>query len=272
MLFISHKKNDGTIELQEGIMVNKSLTAHCLFMYACELLDRDDFIKRKWISFEKDSKENPDEKITFINNKTHKAFIAYGGHITEIDYKKDDGSIPTDTIIAALRKLLIPKEELRMLQALNGYLKGEDSWDIVYQQEKLRVEKEIERDDMGHLPLHDYNIEQGRGLYNFLLEHKFISEQTSVDNFLYILGFSDEKPITPCSIHWIRTKELLSILLFDLLYERQIKNKRIRKSDLEKRVPDCFIYKKGGKMDLAKRRTEESPYGDLLRNYFSTNF
>lgn len=115
-----------------------------------------------------------------------------------------------------------------------------------------------------HFPLNKTK-DEGVTQYNFLTEHKYM--KASLDSWLFLMGFVTEQPNIVVPITWLTTKEQLRTMLF-LSFEKLISDKSIKKVDIEKLVPDCFINKDGKTMNLAKPKKENSIELDNLINFF----
>lgn len=115
-----------------------------------------------------------------------------------------------------------------------------------------------------HFPLNKTK-DEGVTLYNFLTEHKYM--KASLDSWLYLMGFVTEKPNNVILITWLTTKEQLRTMLFHS-FEKLITDKSIKKVDLEKLVPCCFMNEDGKPMTLAKPKKEYSIELDRLTDFF----
>ena len=244
-----------------------------LCLTKCEESDTDEYIARKWKTYKREAREYPEIKNTFINAKTSTCFFAYNGKIDEVKYKSEDGSITYQQLLEKTRSFYLPKEQYKFISCFNNCIQGDKYWDSIYHAEMTRVNNEIEIADMKHLPLGSWDIEKGRKLYAFLNNkgNRFISSDTPIDSFLYIMGFTDEKPTTPKRITWMKNKELLRLLLMDLMYKDSITNGHLKNSDLEKLVQECFTDKHDAPMELAKpKKLDYSQDVDLLMEFFPT--
>ena len=135
----------------------------------------------------------------------------------------------------------------------------------VVQQKVVQVEDGTNtKKEQPHFPLHD-TLDEGIRLYNALTTEQFM--KVTVDSWLYLLGFSDQKPLHKQPVQWLGTKEQLRVML-RLLFERLIKENGLSVTDIERLTPLCFIDKKGNPMHLAKPREESSMEMDKLKEIF----
>lgn len=135
----------------------------------------------------------------------------------------------------------------------------------VVQQKVVQVEDDTNKnDDQSRFPLND-TTDEGIRLYNALTTEKFM--QVTIDSWLYLLGFSNQKPLHKQPVQWLGTKEQLRVML-RLLFEGLIKENGLSVADIERLAPHCFIDKKGKPMQLAKPREESSMEMDKLKEIF----
>lgn len=135
----------------------------------------------------------------------------------------------------------------------------------VVQQKVVQVKDDTNTEkEQPHFPLNN-TLDEGIRLYNALTTEKFI--QAAIDSWLYLLGFSDQKPLHKQPVQWLGTKEQLRVML-RLLFERLIKENGLSVADIERLTPLCFIDKKGNPMHLAKPREETSMEMDKLKEIF----
>lgn len=126
------------------------------------------------------------------------------------------------------------------------------------------VEKEIE---LPHFPSHSTK-EEGIRLFNNLTNDSFM--QVSLDSWLFLMGFVEQRPEHVVTIKWMGTKEQLRLML-RLLFESLLNNKVISVAMIERLTPMCFIDKNGKPLKLAKAREESSWRTDRLKEFFRPN-
>jgi hypothetical protein len=134
----------------------------------------------------------------------------------------------------------------------------------VVQQKVIQVGDSTNKEDFPHFPLNNTNNE-GIRLYKALTADGFM--QGALDSWLFLLGFSDQKPLHIIPIKWLGTKEQLRVML-RMLFERLIKENALSVADIERLTPHCFVDKKDKPMQLAKPREETSMEMDQLKEIF----
>lgn len=135
----------------------------------------------------------------------------------------------------------------------------------VVQQKVVQVKDGTNTDnEQPHFPLNK-TTDEGIRIYNALTTEKFM--QGRIDSWLYLLGFSDQKPLHKQLVQWLGTKEQLRVML-RMLFERLIKENGLSVADIERLTPLCFIDKKGNPLHLAKPREESSMEIDKLKEIF----
>lgn len=124
-----------------------------------------------------------------------------------------------------------------------------------------KVEKEEEQP---HFPLNSTK-DDGVSLYNFLTENQYM--KVPLDSWLFLMGFITEKPQKVVSITWLTTKEQLRTMLVKS-FEGLITNNTLKKADLERLAPNCFVDINGKSLNLSKPKTEYSEKMDKLEKFF----
>ena len=113
------------------------------------------------------------------------------------------------------------------------------------------------------------NKEQGIVLYRFLVKDSFIDATTDESSFLYLMGCTSEQPMKLKKIKWCKNKQLLREML-ELLFTVLIKSKSLRKVDLERLTPYCFLDQDGKPLRLAKPKGISSIDNDNLKKNVAT--
>lgn len=135
----------------------------------------------------------------------------------------------------------------------------------VVQQKVVQVEDSTKKEeDIPHFPLNKTK-DEGVSLYNFLSENQYI--KVPLDSWLFLMGFVVEKPKIVVSITWLTTKEQLRTMLVNS-FESLITNKTLKKADLERLAPKCFVDKNGKPLYLPKSKPEYSMKMDKLVDFF----
>lgn len=113
------------------------------------------------------------------------------------------------------------------------------------------------------------NKEQGIELYRFLVKDSFISATTDESSFLFLMGCTSEQPMKLKKIKWSKNKQLLREML-ELLFTTLLKNKSLRKVDLKKLTPHCFLDKDEYPIKLANPKGISSVDSDNLKKNVAT--
>ena len=119
-----------------------------------------------------------------------------------------------------------------------------------------------------HFPFY-IDKERGMRLLRALIEHFFIDATTDEASFLYLMGCVSEQPTGLKPIKWVKNKQLLREML-ELTFQPLLDNKNLRKADLERLAPLCFVGKDDTPMRLAKRKDTPSTDSDELKKIFAT--
>lgn len=109
--------------------------------------------------------------------------------------------------------------------------------------------------------------ERAMELYLFLVDGCYIEAQTSADDFLYLIGVTSVAPMRLKRINWLRTMQQLRRML-ELAFEVPISRGSLKKAEIERRVPECFLNK-GNKIEKLSKATEEfSSELDAIEHFF----
>jgi hypothetical protein len=104
-------------------------------------------------------------------------------------------------------------------------------------------------------------------IYNFLIENNYIDAQTQADDFLYLMGVTATAPLKLKAVNWLTTVQQLRTML-ELAFDEPIKRGSLKKAEIERRAPFCFMNKGKKMKDLAKPTTEYSAEIDKLTDFF----
>lgn len=125
-----------------------------------------------------------------------------------------------------------------------------------------------------HFPAH-ISHEKGLKLYKFLTnkqdkcQKEFISPNTDVDSFMYLMGCTSEMPQKVTSITWNCNKQLLRELV-EQAFKDLIDSETITKKRLEEFVSKVFINEEGEPFVLAKNKHVECFESDIIRLFFTS--
>ena len=122
-------------------------------------------------------------------------------------------------------------------------------------------EPKPEDESIPHFPLIKEK-EKGVELYENLIVESFIHRDTKRDCWLYVMGFTTEKPAEFKPIDWLVSKELARSLI-EKLYVNLRKEGIVTLSELEELVKTCFIHK-GKQLKLNSRKPYTSYKASLL--------
>lgn len=107
-------------------------------------------------------------------------------------------------------------------------------------------------------------------LHQFLLSNKYI-ERTSGEDFIYRMGIQQGVPTFPKRICWIKNKQVLHDMI-NTLYDEQLREKTVRKSDIERRIPLCFEETNGHAIELSKYKAINSEDVVLMMQFIDRLF
>ena len=120
-------------------------------------------------------------------------------------------------------------------------------------------------DKSPHFPLTS-SADKGQQLYDMLVQNNFIAPETSLDCFLYILGYSDHQPEETKPIVWLKNVQLAQEMLRGM-FGPLIRKKELTISAMIELAGRCFI-KDGKPLKLSKFKADPSWDSDLLGNFF----
>lgn len=104
-------------------------------------------------------------------------------------------------------------------------------------------------------------------IYNFLIGNGYIDQQTQADDFLYLMGVTATAPLKLKLVNWQTTVQQLRRML-ELSFGEPIERGSLKKAELERRAPYCFLNKGKKMKELAKPTAEYSMELDKLESFF----
>lgn len=104
-------------------------------------------------------------------------------------------------------------------------------------------------------------------IYNFLIENGYIDPQTQADDFLYLMGVAATAPLKLKPVNWLTTVQQLRRML-ELTFDEPLSRGSLKKAELERRTPYCFLNKGKKMKELAKPSAEYSLELDKLEDFF----
>lgn len=104
-------------------------------------------------------------------------------------------------------------------------------------------------------------------IYNFLIGYGYIDQQTQADDFLYLMGVTATAPLKLKLVNWQTTVQQLRRML-ELTFSEPLERGSLKKAELERRAPYCFLNKGKKMKELAKPSTEFSLELDKLEDFF----
>lgn len=113
------------------------------------------------------------------------------------------------------------------------------------------------------------NWRQGQDLFDLLLAGHFIDATTDIDNWMWTMGYSPQKPQQLQPIKWLKTKAQLRVMLDGVLTALAPDN-AMKVTDMERLVPQCFVNKDGNPLYLSKPKAEFSEEMDQLKDFFDS--
>ncbi|MDE7089478.1 MAG: hypothetical protein K2O54_05110 [Prevotella sp.] len=140
----------------------------------------------------------------------------------------------------------------------------DDGREIVMEGANVHYE-ELTAAEAPHFPLSN-NEEEGKRLYRLLVEKNFIARDTSLDGWLYTMGYSMEQPMAVKPIVWLKNVQLAQVMLRGV-FGSLIEKKELTVAAMSALAEKCFT-KDGKPLRLAKFKTDPSTDSDLLENFF----
>ena len=104
-------------------------------------------------------------------------------------------------------------------------------------------------------------------IYSFLIKNGYIDKQTQADDFLYLMGVTATAPLKIKLTNWLTTVQQLRRML-ELSFAEPLNRGSLKKAEIERRVPYCFLNKGKKMKELAKPSTEYSLELDKLEDFF----
>jgi len=108
-------------------------------------------------------------------------------------------------------------------------------------------------------------------LLRFLTEKGYIAPTTDADAFLYLMGVTSEVPPKLKPVNWLLTQQQLRVMLV-LAYKPLLDQGALKKAELERRVPFCFLVKGKKIAKLAKNKPFFNFEQDALEEYFRRKY
>lgn len=108
----------------------------------------------------------------------------------------------------------------------------------------------------------------GKQWYDFLTKGGFISPDTEISCWQYVMGFSVEQPAEVRPIEWLKTVETARMMLYKVC-GGMLENSIITKGRIKELTQQCFT-KRGEPLVLAKPKKESSLDADAIENFVPT--
>lgn len=168
----------------------------------------------------------------------------------------------------------------RITMSFNSGLVDDDSYDRMIQQfyrhvteinilkQKMSEENIVEKPHPHHFPPH-MNYHQGERILVQLKEKKFVKGNTEPQNFMYLMGCTDERPTDVKPIVWLKNKQLLREML-ELWFAKLLEEKSFTKAKMADICSQVFVDDKGEMIHLAKNKATLSADSDDLKKIFAT--
>ena len=118
-----------------------------------------------------------------------------------------------------------------------------------------------------HFPLTGRE-DEGRQWYEFLMERGFIDGETTLADWLFLMGFSTACPDEVKPIAWLKTVETARLML-RRVYSQLIADRRLTVARMEELAAQCFT-KQGVPLRLAKPKREYSQDVDDIERFLPT--
>ena len=122
--------------------------------------------------------------------------------------------------------------------------------------------------DGRHFPLTGRE-DEGRQWYAFLLEHGFIGDETSLAEWLFLMGFTTACPDEVKPIVWLKTVETARVML-RRLFAPLIDGRRLTVARMGELASQCFT-KQGVPLRLAKAKKEYSQDVAAIEDFLPTS-
>ena len=164
------------------------------------------------------------------------------------------------------------RQKILQLKESSDFLDDEQT--AIENQQPTESELQQEEDYIPHLP-QSRDEETIRRLYRFLVnadnqyQYQYIAPDTREDNWLYVMGFTDNTPRKFKPIKWLQNKQIFWVMLKSLMKNRLDANS-ITRNDLKQIVVSCFIDKKGLPLRLLNNDSRVSSNElDALKEFLS---
>lgn len=118
-----------------------------------------------------------------------------------------------------------------------------------------------------HFPLTGRE-DEGRQWYEFLMERGFIDGETTLADWLFLMGFSTACPDEVKPIAWLKTVETARLML-RRVYSQLIADRRLTVARMEELAAQCFT-KQGVPLRLAKPKREYSQDVEDIERFLPT--
>jgi hypothetical protein len=132
---------------------------------------------------------------------------------------------------------------------------------VVYQEQGELVR------DVPHFPLQK-NEHVGRQWFEFLVEKGFVTPDTELSCWLFLMGFSTAQPSEVRPIEWMKTVETARMMLCKVFAD-MIEAKTITKARIRELASQCFT-KQGEPLRLAKPKAENTWDAKAIADFLPT--
>ena len=116
-----------------------------------------------------------------------------------------------------------------------------------------------------HFP-QNHNETVGKQWFDFLIAKGFIKQDSELDSWLYLMGFSSSQPSEVKPIAWMKTVETARMMIRKV-HGNLIDEKRLSIVKMEELASKCFT-KQGEPLKLAKPRKENTMDADAIEQFF----
>jgi len=163
------------------------------------------------------------------------------------------------------RKIIMTGEEAQYIER-RGAGTADDDREIRMEGRHARYEESASA-QAPHFPVNG-SESVGRQWFDFLTVRGFISPDTEIDCWQYVMGFSTQQPADVRPIEWLKTKETARMMI-QKVNQRLLDSKQLTVGRMNELTAQCFT-KKGEPLKLAKPKEESSYDADAIATFLPT--
>lgn len=157
-------------------------------------------------------------------------------------------------------------ENAQYIERRGGQIAADDDREIRMEGRYARYEEHVGA-QASHFPLNNDEA-VGKQWFDFLVTKGFIANDSELDSWLYMMGFTSTQPSEVRPIAWMKTVETARLML-TRIHGHLLESKQLTAVQMKELAAQCFT-KQGEPLKLAKPRRELSADADAIADFLPT--